>query len=821
MSFYINVILPLHLPKPLTYSVDQAMSADIEIGKRVVVSLKSKFYTGLVYEIHPFAPQYVDHIKPIEYIFDEQPIVLPEQFRFWHWVSEYYMCSLGEVMSVALPSSLKLSSETIFQLNKEIYETLVLESLSDKERLLMTLLESTKKVSIKEIQNYLQQKTVLPLIKKWMIKNVIVIHEDISDKYRPKKVSFVEFFKAFTEEELNDIFTKLEKRSPKQQQVLLKFMQCVQDPNWIKFRVHKAYLLKQLEHGESALKALEKKNILRLVYQEESRFIVPPKDEPQIVHLNAGQTQALQEIKTGFQDKHVMLLHGVTSSGKTEVYIKLLEELILNGGQALFLLPEIALTSQMITRLRKYFGDIIGVYHSRLNDAERAEIWHKQRSPKPYSIILGTRSSLFLPFQNLALVIVDEEHETSYKQASPAPRYNARDSAIVLGLQMDAKLVLGSATPSIDSYYNAQQGKYGLAHMSERYHQAALPNIKLVDIRDLTRQKRMKSHFSDVLIQHIEQTLAQDQKVILFQNRRGFALFMQCESCDYIETCYQCDVSLTYHKQEHHLKCHYCGYTKVVEKACRSCGSFTLKVRGFGTEKVEEELGILFPQKRIARMDLDSTRGKHAFHRLIQEFEGGEIDILVGTQMITKGLDFKNVGLVAVLNADNLIHFPDFRTQERSFQLITQVAGRAGRHHQQADVLVQTYSPKYPLFEKIINYNYTALYQEELVERQNFHYPPFTRLIKITCRGKQEDVLEKSALLLSQKLKQHVKLVVLGPEYPLIRRIKNYYIQEILIKLTKSESLTETKQAILQDLHEFFSLPSHKYVRYSIDVDPL
>lgn len=818
---YIDVILPLHLPRPLTYWVDQAQHAEVEIGKRVVVSLKSKFYTGLVYAIHPFAPERIEHIKPIEYIFDEQPIVLPEQFRFWHWVSEYYMCSLGDVMSVALPSSLKLSSETVFELNKDVYEILVLEGLSDKERLLMTLLEGTKKASTKEIQDYLQQKTVLPILKKWMAQNVILIHEDITDKYRVKKAAFVEFFRAFTEEEMQAIFSSLEKRSPKQQQVLLKFIHCVQDANWIQYRVNKAFLLKQLEGGESALKALEKKNILRIIYQEESRLIAPQHEEHQPVTLNVGQEQALQEIKTGFQEKHVMLLHGVTSSGKTEVYVKLLEELIQQGKQALFLLPEIALTTQMIIRLRKHFGDAIGVYHSRFNDAERAEIWHKQLSPKPYSIILGTRSSLFLPFQNLALVIVDEEHETSYKQASPAPRYHARDSAIVLGLQMDAKIILGSATPSIDSYYNAQQGKYGLAHMSERYHQAHLPKISLIDIRKLTREKRMKSHFSDVLLQHMNETLARKQNIILFQNRRGFALFMQCESCDYIETCYQCDVSLTYHKHENHLKCHYCGYTKAVEKACRGCGSFTLKIRGFGTEKAEEELRVLFPDRKVARMDLDSTRGKHAFHRLIQEFEGGEIDILVGTQMITKGLDFKNVGLVGVLNADNLIHFPDFRTQERSFQLITQVAGRAGRHHEHAEVLVQTYSPKHPLFEKIMNYDYTGLYQEELRDRHAFQYPPFTRLIKITCRAKQEEILEKSALMLSQKLKQHAKLVVLGPEYPLIKRIKNYYLQEILIKLTKSESLTETKHALLQDLYEFFSLPSHKAVRYSIDVDPL
>lgn len=821
MKIYLEVILPLYLPYTLTYSAEESLTSEIIIGKRVVVSLKTKFYTGIIYSVHPEPPARVEHIKDIEYIYDETPIVYPHQLVFWHWLSEYYMCSMGEVMSVALPNSLKLNSETLFSLVKDTYESQAWPDLSEKEKLLFALLENKSKVSGKEIQEYIQQKSIVTLIQKWMNLGVLRLQEDLTEKYTLKKSAFVELARNFSEEEISEIFKDLEKRSPKQLHILLHFIQLVQDPNWKNFSVHKSSLLKQSQASESALKSLEKKNIIKIVYKEESRLIVPLEEVIEIKTLNTLQQNAWQELHDAFEEKNVVLLHGVTSSGKTEVYIKEIELVIAQGKQVLFLLPEIALTTQMIQRLRKYFGEKIGVYHSRFNDKERAEIWHKQLSLLPHAIILGTRSSLFLPFQNLGLIIVDEEHEHSYKQASPAPRYNARDTAVLLARQMHAQVILGSATPSLESYYNAQTGKYALITMAERYHNTPLPNISLIDIKDLTRKKRMKTHFSDVLLGQIESTLAQKQKVILFQNRRGFALFMQCESCDFIEKCYQCDVSLTYHKQDNHLKCHYCGYTQAVEKACKGCGSYTLKIRGFGTEKVEEDLQTLFPNRNIARMDLDSTRGKNAFHQLIASFEKGDIDILVGTQMITKGLDFKNVGLVGVLNADNLIYFPDFRTTERSYQLMTQVAGRAGRNNQSAQVLIQTYTPNHPIFEKIISYDYLGLYHSECQERKKYHYPPFSRLIKITSRGKDDKSLELAAKKLVKKLKEHPHILVLGPEYPLIKRIKNWYAQEILIKVHKSDPLSESKPFILKTLREFFSQAEHKSLRYSIDVDPM
>ncbi len=816
----IQVILPLSLPSPLTYSVAPDLVNNLQIGQRVVVSLKqNKLYTAIVYKIHVEAQDHINPL-PIEYILDKEPVIQPLQLTFWDWMQQYYMCTPGDILSAALPNSLKLNSDTQIVLRKELEDY---SELTDKEWMIYEyLLKNQKNSSITNIQHHLQQKNVLHWIEKLSEKKIIETHQRIIEKYKPQTKKYIKLHHSMREENaFQNIMGMLEKRSPKQMALCMLFIRECGSNNWFETEIEKKHLLQLSGFSENILQSLLKKNVFQEIEKQHSRLVITKNAQEQEIILRKAQEKALDEIHQAFNTHNTALLWGVTSSGKTELYIKYIENILSQQKQVLFLLPEIGLSTQMIDRLRKYFGNDVGIYHSKFSDAERAEIWKKQLSNTPYKIVLGTRSSIFLPFHKLGLIIVDEEHEYSYKQISPAPRYNARDSAIMLGNIHKAKVLLGSATPSLETFYQASQNKYGLIQLTERYHNTPLPNIECIDLKKYTKQKKMKSHFSEYLLEKMQETLHQNQKVILFQNRRGFATYIQCEACDHIEMCEQCDVSLTYHKHEHVLRCHYCGFTKKMEVACRHCGSFSLKIRGFGTEKIEDELHIFFPNARIDRMDLDTTRKKKAFENMLHRFDQEEIDILVGTQMITKGLDFKKVGLVSVLNADNLLYFPDFRTQERAFQLLIQVAGRAGRDDKPSNVYIQTYTIHHKLFEKIKNYDLEGMYAEELQERKNYFYPPYSRLIKITYLCKEIELLEKISKNHTITLKKTFDFPILGPEFPIIKRIKNNFQMETLIKLPKTSKLELYKNQLQKISREFFSIPENKKCRYIIDVDPL
>jgi primosomal protein N' (replication factor Y) len=546
------------------------------------------------------------------------------------------------------------------------------------------------------------------------------------------------------------------------------------------------------------------------------------------IELMDFQEKARNAIRKAFLEKDVVLLHGVTSSGKTELYIKYIQETIDQGKQVLYLLPEIALTTQTISRLKKYFGERVGVYHSRFNENERAEIWNKvlthgepgKTGINSYDIILGARSAVFLPFTNLGLLIVDEEHDSSFKQYDPSPRYNGRDAALYLAHLHSAKTILGSATPSIESYYNCQEGKYALVEMTERYGNMEMPEIIVVNMREELRWKKMKSHFTSVLVKQLEDALGKGEQAIIFQNRRGFALRLECETCGWMPICRNCDVTLVYHKQNHQLRCHYCGYTTFVPDTCPECKGISLKMKGFGTEKVEEELAILFPGARITRMDLDTTRTRHSHQKIINDLEERKIDILVGTQMVTKGLDFENVSTVSILNADNMLGFPDFRSAERSYQLMAQVSGRSGRKNKRGRVIIQTYNPRHPVILDVVNHDYKAMYEQQLIDRRKFKYPPFYRLVVVKIRHRDQNILNKASDELAKRLRLQFGNRVLGPEYPMVSRIMNYYLKQIMIKIERSASQTEMKKKLMQEIMEFSKRKEFSPLRLVMDVDP-
>lgn len=812
IDFFADLILPLPLHGLFTYRVPQALNEEIQVGQRVVVPFgRQKNYAAIVYRIHQNAPENFT-AKYIRYILDPAPLINKIQFQFWDWISSYYLSTLGEVMNAALPSGFNVSSETTFVLSP--YFDGDISEFSPVENQLLEILQAKKEVTVKEIQKELGISTIFAIIKSLTERQVIVSKEEINEKYIPKIEHYVS---VNTEIPTEKIFEQLEKRSFKQMEVFLAYSQLNQahgSDGWVK----RSLINAKVEKGQAALNALVKKEILHLHSKEEFRIlneaIVPVSSE--LISLSPAQKTAFDAIKSSFEQNNVTLLHGVTSSGKTEIYIKLIQAQIDLGKQVLFLLPEIALTTQIILRLRKYFGEDVGVYHSRYNMHEKIEIW--KHSKRKYKIILGARSALFMPFENLGLVIVDEEHDASYKQSDPAPRYNARDAAIYLAYLHGAKTLLGSATPSIETYYNTQISKYGLVELKERFGGVLMPQIYLSDLKKEAKNGLLKSHLSTKLYTQIELALQNQEQVILFQNRRGFAPRIECEECAHTPTCIHCDVTLSYHKKNNHLLCHYCGYSQTVPAACPSCGKNTLKWVGFGTEKIEEELQILFPQAHIARMDLDSTRSKNAYTKLFSDFEEQKIDILVGTQMVTKGLDFENVRLVGVLNADNLINFPDFRAFERSFQTLTQVSGRAGRKEKKGIVIIQSNNPAHPIIQNVVENEYEKMYTSQISERHHFAYPPFIKLIKISLRAKEEEEVNKRADELAALLRHQFPKRILGPEYPLISRIQNYYIKNIIIKIDKNTALKQNKE-LLQKLILTFDAKYSK-LRINIDVDP-
>lgn len=840
-----DVILPLAVPNLYTYSVPESLQKKIKPGQRVVVQFgKKKLYTALVYKIHSDQPEFYKP-KPIESILDNEPIVNEKQFKLWKWIASYYMCTMGEVMNASLPSGLKLASETKLILKAGIDDSAIGGySLSDDEHLIYDAFQKKHVLSLCEAEEIVQGETCLPagrsahaVVKSLLEKNVVVIYEELKEKFKPKIEEFVRLTEyANDEKNLKIIFDELEKRAFKQLEVLMEYVHLSADKKEIK----KSELLKRKDASASVIDSLVKKNIFEVYQKETGRFASDSKSELS-KSLSAEQKEALKKIKEEWKTKEVVLLHGVTSSGKTEIYVKLIEETLKEGKQVLYLLPEIALTTHVVSRIKKYFGDSLGVYHSRFNENERVEIWNQVLAsplrPSPqgeglgvrFQVILGARSALFLPFSNLGLVIVDEEHDSSYKQYDPAPRYEARDTAILLAsIHNKAKVVLGSATPSIESYFNAQTGKYGLTELVTRYGGVQMPEILIADVKDATKRKQMKSHFSPLLFEQIQTALNKKEQVILFKNRRGFAPYLECNACGWSPQCRNCDVRLVYHKTGTLLRCHYCGYTIPPPSSCKACGDTTLQMKNFGTEKIEEDLQLLFPDARIARMDLDSTRSKHSHQRLLADFEERNIDILVGTQMVTKGLDFDNVSTVGILSADAMMNFPDFRSNERSFQMMAQVAGRAGRKEKQGKVIIQTYDPKHPAIQHVIKNDFLSVYKEEIEHRKNFHYPPFHRIIELTVTDKDIHKVNEASDILGKKLRSAFGNRVLGPEFPLIPRIKNLYRKKIIIKIAREESAVKGKEKInslISELHGNHLPPEnaspYKYLKIQADVDPM
>ncbi|WP_350288227.1 primosomal protein N' [uncultured Croceitalea sp.] len=816
MEHFIDVVLPIPLEKLFTYKISEQESDFLKEGMRVAVPFgKSKIYTALVYKIHQTAPE-VYEPKEIHQILDETPIVTQTQFKHWQWIANYYMCTLGEVVRSALPSAFLLESETLILPNK--MDAIDESELKDEEFLILEALRYQSAIKINEIVGIIDRKNVLPIVNKLVAKKAIQLKEEIYEQYKPKLVRYVKLGEQYSSEEALETLLNSLTRAPKQSQVVLSLFS-------IQAKSKKPIKVTDLETesggSKAVIKSLIEKGILNEYHIQTDRVQYDNASTRQKeIHLNDSQLEALKTIQHTFEENKVCLLYGVTSSGKTEVYIKLLEEALSNGKQALYLLPEIALTSQLINRLQAYFGDKVSVYHSKYSIHERVEVWNNVLKQKEKAqIVIGARSALFLPFSNLGIVVVDEEHESSFKQFDPAPRYHARDAAIVLANFQDSNCVLGSATPSIESYKNANNGKYGLAEMKHRFGNVLMPDIELVDIKEATRKKRMKGHFSERLLEEISEVLNEGEQIILFQNRRGFAPIIECTTCGHSSQCPNCDVSLTYHQFKNQLRCHYCGYHMALQLACEACGSNTLDKKGFGTEQVEQELEQLFPKARVGRMDLDTTRGKYAYEKIITSFEQHEMDILVGTQMVTKGLDFRNVSLVGIMNADTLLNFPDYRAHERSFQLLTQVAGRAGRTKKRGKVLVQTYNPYHQILQQVSNTDFEKMYSEQLYEREQYKYPPELRIIKVTLKDKDYNKLNEASQWFANSLRNVLNDTVLGPEFPVVSRIRRLYLKNIILKVQKDKSIVQTKNSIKRIEKSFNAISQYKSVKVVYNVD--
>lgn len=813
---FIDVILPIPLEKRFTYSITQAESEFLTIGMRVSIPFgKTKIYTGIVAAIHQTAPV-IYEAKEIHQILDEQPIVTLKQLQLWQWIAKYYMCTEGEVMRAALPNAFLLESETIISKNNAL--ELNENDLKDDEYLIYEALQHQSSLKIQDISNILDKKNVLPVVKRLVEKEAIILNEEIYDKYKPKYVRYVKLTDAYNSQEaLNQLLEALSNRAKKQRDVVLTLFSISAKT---KKPVKVTDLITESQASSATVKALIDKNILEDYHIQTDRVVYEGEENEDSKSLNQYQTEALQQIQTSFQTQNVVLLHGITSSGKTEVYVKLIETSLAKGQQVLYLLPEIALTTQLVTRLQNYFGEQVAVFHSKYSAHERVEVYNQvlNNSAKA-KIILGARSSIFLPFNDLGLIIVDEEHESSFKQFDPAPRYHARDVAVVLASIFKAKTLLGSATPSIESYHNAQENKYGLVEINRRYNNVQLPDIELVDIKDKQKRKKMKGHFSDRLIEEMTEAIADGHQIILFQNRRGYSPIVECNTCGHSPQCPNCDVSLTYHQYRKQLRCHYCGYNSAMQLKCMACGTPGLDTKGFGTEQIESEVKLLFPDLKVGRMDLDTTRGKFGYEKIITAFEQQEIDVLVGTQMLTKGLDFRNVKLVGIMNADNMLNFPDFRAHERSFQLMLQVSGRAGRTQKQGKVLIQTYNPYHKILQQVSTNDYIGMYKEQLEERYNYKYPPFYRLIKITLKHRDYNKVDLAGDWLAKALTQLFKHNVLGPEFPPISRIRNQYHKNILIKIPQGQPLGKTKEAIKKVHTSFEAIANFKGVRVVINVD--
>lgn len=821
-TLFADVILPIPLPRLFSYRVPRIMAKSIKLGARVIVQFgKNRIVTAIVGKIHETAPEKYQ-AKYILELLDDEPIVTKLQLELFQWMADYYMCSIGEVMNVALPSGLKVSSQSRIQFNPEFEHY---DLLSEQETKVLEEIKNHQSLTYDELSKIVGEASVTHLIKALVSKRAIIIFEEVKEKYKPKILRKVRLKTELCGSvEIENLLTSLSK-SPKQQEIILEYLRQVpifQFPEKNKTGLEKTYF-SQGETSDSALDTLLKKGILQPFDVVVSRFEENPLSaDLQEITLSQHQEKAVGEIMTHFESKDIVLLHGITGSGKTEVYIDLINKVLDGGSQVLFLLPEIALTTQIVTRLRKVFGDKLGIYHSKFSDNERVEVWRGIIEGR-FQFVVGVRSSIFLPFDNLGLIIIDEEHETSYKQYDPAPRYHARDAAMMIAYRQSAKVLLGSATPSMESFFQAKNGKYGLVSMTERFGDAQLPDFQLVDMKAERKAKTLKEDFSSVLHQRIKHNLDNKEQVILFQNRRGYSPYMNCQDCNWIGQCDHCAVSLTYHMGSNELRCHYCGYKEAMPRVCPSCGSAKIKTIGYGTEKIEDDVKAIFPAATVLRMDLDTTRSKNAYQQIIAEFETGNTDILVGTQMISKGLDFDRVSLVGIFDADRIIHFPDFRAAERAFQLITQVSGRAGRRGKQGLVIVQTGNPNQPILTKIVSNDYEGFYEEEILERQSYHYPPFMRLISLTVKHEDQRIAEKAAIALAEKITVKLsKERVLGPERALISKIRNQFLFDIMIKLEREGfNIKAAKAFIREQIEEIQLTKAFKGVHVVADVDAM
>ncbi len=823
-TLFCNVLLPVPIPKLFTYRIPRSLNGQVHAGSRVIVQFGSKkILTGIVDQVHSQAPEAYDARYLLE-LMDEQPIVKPVQLNLFKWMAAYYMCTPGEVLNIAMPSGLKLSSQSQIQINPDFDPNTTLYTFNEKEEKLLDALVANESLSYAEAEALLEQKSLYNIFKQLISKEAILLFEEVKDKYKPKKVKKIRLNATYADNKkaLEALFELLEKQ-PKQSEALLQFLRVCPvhvKPECNEEGVEKSQLI-QGEVSPSSIRTLLKNEVLEEFEEVIPRFKLPKNDNAPDIVLNSEQNRAREEILQHFESKDTVLLHGITGSGKTELYISLIEDALEGGSQVLYLLPEIALTTQIVSRLKKVFGSRMGVYHSRFSDNERVEVWQGVLNGD-LPLIIGVRSSIFLPFDKLGLIIVDEEHETSYKQFDPAPRYHARDTALVLSRMHKAKTLLGSATPSVESYYQAKTGKYGLVTLDKRFGTAQLPELKLADTRVAVKQKTMKAMFSEELVNAMQKVVKKGEQAIIFQNRRGYAPYLNCEECSWIPKCTSCAVSLTYHMYSNELRCHYCGHKDYVPTACPACGSHKIKTIGYGTEKLEESIRLLVPEANVQRMDLDTTRRKNGYQTIIDDFEDGKIDILVGTQMVSKGLDFERVSLVGVFDADRMIHFPDFRSHERTFQLITQVSGRAGRGEIPGEVIIQTSDVSQAILKKVLEGNYEALYQEEIEERERFFYPPFSRLIRLVVKNPEKEMVETAANALADYLKKTFGPErILGPEEPLVGRIRNLYLMNIHIKLERQNlDLQGVKEFITESYQKLVADKAFKKTEVVADVDP-
>ena len=817
---YVDVILPLPLANTFTYSVPDEWADMVRIGMRVVVPFgKKKMYTAVIYVIHSVTPT-IYEAKDILCLLDNEPILRHPQLKFWDWVSSYYQAFLGDVYQAAVPAGLKLESETQVRINPD-YEAETL--LSEKEQKLLDALSDGKTTTVTELNKITEMRDTLPTLKQLLEKGAVEISEELTEKFRAKTDTFVRLTEeALQEENLRKLFEDLS-RAKKQLDMLMMYIDLSKCLIPLKKReVSRKELLERSGASPAVLNGLVERGAMETYSKEIGRLAVSEIQTSEQYPLNEFQQKAYAEIEKQFIEKQVVLLHGVTSSGKTELYIQLINKVLAEGKQVLYLVPEIALTTQLTTRLKRVFGRKLGVYHSKFSDAERVEIWNNVLNDKTYDVIIGVRSSIFLPFRQLGLVIVDEEHESSYKQYDPAPRYHARNAAIVLASMHGAKTLLGTATPAVETYHNALTGKFGLVELNERHQEMAMPEILVVDSKEAYRKKQMESHFTPLLLEKIAKALQNKEQVILFQNRRGYAPYIECKACAYVPHCKNCDVSLTVHKVFNTLTCHYCGYTEPIPNICPACGTpGTLATKGFGTEKIEDEIKLIFPEARVSRMDLDTTRSKKSYEKIITDFEQQKVDILIGTQMVSKGLDFERVSLVGILNADNMLNFPDFRAHERAYQLMAQVSGRAGRKNKRGTVVLQTSSPEHVVIGQVIRNDYKAMFTTQCEERKLFKYPPYFRMIQIVLRHRDPKVLNQAANKMATDLRAVFGARILGPNVPSVSRIQNMYIKHILLKFEVEASADRAKELLRQIADQVIAQPQFKALWVNLDVDPM